>query len=67
MSDMRNRQQEIEEVRTRLHQLVTDKQGDFGNPEVATLSTHLDELIVEYEKKNQCKISKISFDLAKGN
>ncbi len=51
MSDMRNRQQEIEELRTRLHQLVIDKQGDFANPEVATLSTHLDELIVEYEKK----------------
>lgn len=55
MSDI-DKQQEIEAARMLLHKLVAAKAGDLSDPEVTQLSTHLDELIVAYEKeKNVAK------------
>lgn len=45
------KQQEIEAARILLHDLVTAKKGNLSDPEVTKLSTHLDELIVAYEKE----------------
>ena len=46
------KQQEIEVIRERLHQLVERKFGNFTDTEVADLSQYLDQLIVEYETVN---------------
>lgn len=46
------KEREIEILRTRLHQLVEQKYGDFTDREVTALSRHLDQLIVEYETAN---------------
>ncbi len=50
MSDFDQRRWEIEQLRTRLHQLVLEKRGNLADLEVAELSTCLDRLIVEYER-----------------
>jgi len=50
MSDLKQLQQEIECVRSRLHELVMAKQGHFIDPEVTELSSYLDNLIVQYER-----------------
>lgn len=46
------KEREIEIIRERLHQLVERKFGNFTDNEVAELSRHLDQLIVEYETAN---------------
>lgn len=43
-------EREIEIVRKRLHVLVEEKRGNFTDREVAELSCHLDQLIVQYEQ-----------------
>lgn len=40
---------EIEETRASLNKLVADKEGETKHPEVTTLSSRLDQLIVRYE------------------
>lgn len=49
MFDLTQMLQEIEKVRSLLNKLVMAKCGDTADPEVANLSSHLDELIVRYE------------------
>ncbi|WP_425059549.1 hypothetical protein SCACP_01410 [Sporomusa carbonis] len=49
MGDLSTKEQEIERVRFRLHQLVVNKRGNLSDKEVAELSSHLDRLIVEYQ------------------
>ena len=44
------KEREIEIVRERLHRLVEQKFGNFTDTDVAALSRHLDQLIVEYEE-----------------
>lgn len=51
MSPLGKKQQEIERTRLRLHDLVEEKAGNLIDEEVAELSTHLDRLIVDYEKE----------------
>ncbi len=58
MSEIRQLQQEIEQVRTRLHHLVEMKKGQFIDPEVTRLSEYLDKLIVQYEK-NKTSLSQV--------
>ena len=43
-------EEEIECMRTRLHELVISKAGNMIDDEVAELSTKLDQLIVSYQK-----------------
>ncbi|MBP2634873.1 MAG: Spo0E like sporulation regulatory protein [Firmicutes bacterium] len=43
------KEREIEITREQLHRLVEQKLGNFTDVEVAALSRHLDQLIVEYE------------------
>jgi hypothetical protein len=50
MSDLQQLEQEIENVRITLHQLVHKKSGNLIDHEVAAVSIQLDKLIVEYEK-----------------
>ncbi|SDE91035.1 hypothetical protein SPACI_000810 [Sporomusa acidovorans DSM 3132] len=52
------REQEIETVRVLLHRLVEQKVGDFADTEVAELSRHLDQLIVEYEMASVRQLQK---------
>lgn len=61
MSDLDQRRREIEQLRTRLHDLVLEKHGDLRDNEVANLSMRLDKLIVEYERaKAEGKIVQIT-------
>ena len=50
MIDLAKTQQEIEVARDALNRLVISKRGNTTDPDVATLSTHLDKLIVRYEQ-----------------
>ena len=50
MTELLKKQQEIENLRCRLHELVIAKKGDLTHPEVAELSAQLDRLIVEFER-----------------
>lgn len=50
MSKLQILAQEIECVRSHLHQLVERKSGNLIDHEVAEVSIQLDKLIVEYEK-----------------
>lgn len=49
VTNLIEKQREIEEVRLRLHFLVEEKAGNFADREVGELSAYLDRLIVEYE------------------
>lgn len=49
MTSLAEKEREIEIVRSQLHLLVEQKQGDFSDKEVAAMSIYLDKLIVEYE------------------
>lgn len=50
MRDLALLQQEIEQVRSCLHDLVVTKQEDFADCEVGRLSAHLDNLILKYQQ-----------------
>lgn len=50
MNDLERIQKEIERVRNSLNSLVASKKGDTTDPEVASLSILLDDLIVRYEQ-----------------
>lgn len=49
MAILTEKEREIEIIREQLHRLVEQKLGNFTDAEVAALSRHLDQLIVEYE------------------
>lgn len=49
MGILAEKEREIEIAREQLHRLVEQKLGNFTDVEVAALSRHLDQLIVEYE------------------
>lgn len=57
MSDLRLLQQEIEQVRAKLHRLVDSKRGHFIDPEVTELSEYLDTLIVKYERNRKLELN----------
>lgn len=49
MSDLALLKQEIERVRLCLHEMVVVKKENFADCEVSRLSTHLDNLILQYQ------------------
>ncbi len=50
MPDLLEKQQEIENLRSSLNLLVTQKEGNMADSEVMAMSAMLDKLIVEYEQ-----------------
>ena len=50
MGDLAQIEQEIERIRNSLNDLVGCKKYDISDPEVTSLSKHLDSLIVDYQQ-----------------
>lgn len=59
MSELKEQEEKIERMRTRLHDLVIEKAGNMIDHEVGQLSAELDQLIVKYQK---IKISSERFE-----
>lgn len=50
MPELKDQEEKIERMRTRLHELVIKKSGNMIDHEVGALSAELDQLIVKYQK-----------------
>ena len=50
MPELKEQEEKIECMRTRLHELVIQKAGNMIDHEVGALSAELDQLIVKYQK-----------------
>ena len=50
MPNLKDQEDKIESMRTRLHNLVIEKAGNMIDHEVGALSAELDQLIVRYQK-----------------